>query len=67
MPFAVTWMQLAVTILSEGIQKEKDKYHKIFYMWNLKCDTDFPGDAADKNPSDNVTCLGATKPTYHNY
>ena len=28
MPFAATWMQLE-TILSEGSQKEKDKYHML--------------------------------------
>ena len=29
MPFAVTWMQLEIIILSEESQKEKDKYHMI--------------------------------------
>ena len=29
MPFAATWMDLEITILSEGSQKEKDKYHMI--------------------------------------
>ena len=29
MPFAATWMQLAMIILSEVSQKEKDKYHTI--------------------------------------
>ena len=29
MPFAATWMQLETLILSEVIQKEKDKYHMI--------------------------------------
>ena len=29
MPFAATWMQLEIIILSEVIQKEKDKYHMI--------------------------------------
>ena len=27
MPFAATWMQLEIIILSEVNQKEKDKYH----------------------------------------
>ena len=27
--FAATWMQLEIIILSEGIQKKKDKYHMI--------------------------------------
>ena len=29
MPFAVTWMDLEIIILSEVSQKEKDKYHMI--------------------------------------
>ena len=29
MPFAATWMQLEMIILSEVNQKEKDKYHMI--------------------------------------
>ena len=33
MPFASAWMQLAIIILSEISQKEKDKYHDITYMW----------------------------------
>ena len=28
-PFAATWMQLKMIILSEVSQKEKDKYHMI--------------------------------------
>ena len=36
MPFAATWMDLEMIILSEISQKEKDKYHVITYMWNLK-------------------------------
>ena len=34
--FARTWMDLEVTILSEIIQTEKDKYFVIIYLWNLK-------------------------------
>ena len=37
-PFAATWMDLEIIILSEVSQTEKDKYH-ITYMWNLKYDT----------------------------
>ena len=29
MPFAATWMQLEIIILSEVSQEEKDKYHVI--------------------------------------
>ena len=41
MPFAATWMQLEIIILSEVSQKEKDKY-LITFMWNLKYDTNEP-------------------------
>ena len=40
-PFAATWMDLKIIILSEANQKEKDKYH-IIYIWNLKYDTNDP-------------------------
>ena len=33
MPFAATWMELEIIILSEVSQKNKDKYH----MVSLKC------------------------------
>ena len=36
MPFAVTWRNLEMIILSKISQKEKDKYHIISHMWNLK-------------------------------
>ena len=39
MPFAATWMQLNIIILSEVSRKQKDKYHMIPHMWNLKYDT----------------------------
>ena len=43
MPFGATWMQLEIIILSEVSQKEKGKYHMIWYdMWNLKYDTNEP-------------------------
>ena len=42
MPFAGTWMQLEIPILSEASQKEKDKSIGITYIWNLKYGTDEP-------------------------
>ena len=38
MPFAATWMDLEIIILSRISQTEKDKYD-MTYMWNLKYDT----------------------------
>ena len=35
MPFAATWMDLEIIILSEGSQTEKDKYHMTLLIWNL--------------------------------
>ena len=35
MPFAATWMDLEMIILSEVSQTEKNKYN-ITYLWNLK-------------------------------
>ena len=39
MPFAATWMDLEMIILSKVSQKEKDKYHHITCIWNLKYET----------------------------
>ena len=36
MPFAATWMDLEIVTLCEVSQTEKEKYHDIPYMWNLK-------------------------------
>ena len=41
-PFAATQMDLEIITLSEVSQKEKDKYHEITYMWNLKYSTNVP-------------------------
>ena len=35
MPFAATWMQLEIIILSEVSQKEKDKYHVISFICGI--------------------------------
>ena len=43
MPFAATWMQLEIIILSEVSQKEKRQIlYDITSMWNLKYDTNEP-------------------------
>ena len=36
MAFVATWMGLEIIIMSDVTQIEKDKYHDIAYMWNLK-------------------------------
>ena len=36
MPFAATWMELEILILSEVSQKEKDKYHMISLESNIR-------------------------------
>ena len=36
MPFAATWMQLEIIILSEVSQKEKDKYHRISLICGIQ-------------------------------
>ena len=35
MPFATTWMQIEILILSEVSQKEKDKYHMILLICRI--------------------------------
>ena len=37
-PFAATWMDLEMIILSEVSQTEKDISYDINYRWNLKTD-----------------------------
>ena len=41
-PFAATWMDLEIIILSEISQKEKQILYDITYIWNLKYDTNEP-------------------------
>ena len=36
MPLAATWVDLETVTLNEVCQTEKNKYHDIAYMWNLK-------------------------------
>ena len=35
MPFAATWMQIEIIILSEVSQTEKDKYHTISLIYGI--------------------------------
>ena len=35
MPFAATWVDLEISILSEVSQTEKDKYHMISLIWGI--------------------------------
>ena len=35
MPFAATWMDLEIIILSEVSRTEKDKYHMILLIWGI--------------------------------
>ena len=39
MPFAATWIDLEIIMLTKVSQKKKYKYHMISVMWNLKYDT----------------------------
>ena len=41
-PFAATWMELEILILSEVSQKERQISYNITYMWNLIYNTDEP-------------------------
>ena len=36
MPFTVIWMDLEITILSEVSQREKDKYHMVWFKCGIK-------------------------------
>ena len=36
MPFAATWMDLEITILSDASQTEKDKYHMISLICGIQ-------------------------------
>ena len=38
-PFAATWMDLEIIILSKVSESDRDTYHDISYMWNLKNNT----------------------------
>ena len=36
LPFATTWMDLQAIMLNKIHQSEKEKYHMISLMWNLR-------------------------------
>ena len=36
MPYVATWIDLESVTMSEVSQTEKEKYHDIPYLWNLK-------------------------------
>ena len=36
MPSAAIWMDQEIILLSEVSHKDKDKYHDIVYLWNIK-------------------------------
>ena len=40
LPFAMTWKEVESTMLSKISQSEKDRYHRISLMWNLRNETD---------------------------
>ena len=40
MPFRATWMALEIITVCKVSQKDKDNYHMISHMWNLKNETD---------------------------
>ena len=42
MPFAATWMELEILILSEVSQKERQIPYDITYIWKLACSTNEP-------------------------
>ena len=42
LPFAATWVDQEIIILSEVIQRKTNMIPYIMYMWNLKYDTNEP-------------------------
>ena len=55
MPFAATWMELEILILSEVSLKEKAKYN-ITYIWNLIYSTNEPFHRKDTHILEEHTC-----------
>ena len=40
MPFTTTWIDLEITILSKVSQREKDKYHMVWFICGIKKERD---------------------------
>ena len=53
MPFATTWLDLKIIMLSKISQREKQMPYDITYMSNLKCDTN---EHTDKTKTQSYTC-----------
>ena len=56
MPFAATWMELEILILSEISQKEKYKHHMISYIRNLIYGTNEPFHRNENHGHGEQTC-----------
>ena len=48
LPLAMTWMELEGIMLSDISQSEKDNYHMISLMWNLRNKTEEHGERREK-------------------
>ena len=65
MPFAATWMNLEIIILSEGSQLKEGKYHMISLICRMQfkkrkkqTNREFPGGPEVKNPPSNAGYAG---------